>query len=119
VRRSLPPEINSDKNVHHTFQNFMIFIKTFALIKLNPTPVLVSMLNYLWDNDIHTAVFSNKSGEFTKYIVNSLIPKHSFEIISGAGMAYRKTRPHRSCENPEIRDINAEEGLFVGDLRLI
>ena len=117
VKRSLPPELVCDKNVSFYLSEFKSLYGEHCLDKTAPYPGILNMLQYLWKNNIHTAVFSNKSDEFTKHIVNSIFPGHEFETVSGAGNAIlKKPDPAEAIRIMKSWKIDSAECLFVGDL---
>jgi phosphoglycolate phosphatase len=117
VSRAIPSLMRKDNFVSELLEEFRKIYKTRCLNKTLPYPGIIPLLETLWEKNIPTAVLSNKSDDFTRYIINHLFPGNRFRSISGAGPDVpKKPDPTETLRILRSWNIPPEEGLFVGDL---
>ena len=83
-----------------------------------PTPGIKGFLDYLWTNEIRTAVLSNISyaGAVVSERINRLLPDNHFEFIL-ATSEYLFRKPHARIFNLALEKagLKPEEAWYVGD----
>ena len=83
-----------------------------------PTPGIKGFLDYLWTNEIRTAVLSNISyaGAVVSERINRLLPDNHFEfILASSEVLFRKPHPRIFRLALEKAALKPEEVWYVGD----
>ena len=86
------------------------------LNKTRPYDGIGELLDKLVSRRIKLAVFSNKSDDFTKHIVSSLLSNWNFEAVIGlSNEAHKKPNPLMAIKISQIFDLSPDEIVYVGD----
>jgi phosphoglycolate phosphatase len=111
------PEANRDEATINTCFNLMIeFYRDNCINKTKPYDGITALLDALVSRDIKMAVFSNKADEFTRKIVQALLPGWKFEAVVGLSTeAHKKPNPYVALQLSEKFGLSPEEIVYVGD----
>lgn len=115
VRAALP-ETNRDKQTIAECFNLMNEIyNNNCTNKTKPYNGIIDLLNELKSRNMKLAVFSNKADEFTKRIVQSLIPGYFDEVVGLSSEAQKKPNPSGALEISKKLEILPENMMYIGD----
>jgi len=111
------PEANRDEATIYECYNLMIEVyRNNAVNKTKLYDGICELLDELVSRKMKLAVFSNKADEFTKLIVQALLPKWNFEAIVGFSIEeYKKPNPFVAIQISEKFGISPEDIIYVGD----
>jgi phosphoglycolate phosphatase len=111
------PEANRDEGTIDTCFNLMIEVyRGNCLNKTKPYDGIPGLLDALVSRNIKLAVFSNKADEFTRKMVQTLLPGWKFEAVVGfSAEAYKKPNPFVALQISEKFGIGPGEIIYVGD----
>ena len=115
VRLGLP-EMNRDEQTLTKSYNLMIDIYKHKCT--NKTKVyngIIELLNILKSHNIKLGVLSNKADEYTKTIVQTLIPGYFDKILGLKAEKYKKPNPTIALEISKSFEILPENMIYVGD----
>jgi len=116
IIRALPEDYRSDKFVSEMHRSFEIEYRKRCLIKTRPYPGITNMLKALSIKGIKMAVLSNKSDEFTRYMVSELFPDNYFSAVMGSrNDTPRKPDPAGALMLAKQCGIEPVCCLFIGD----
>lgn len=95
-----------------------VFWKNATLNQAVPTKGIERLLDYLWENEIRSAVVSNmmNSSKLLKRRIDELIPNNHFEFFLSSN-SYLFRKPHPFIFEMAVRraNLNPEEIWFCGD----
>lgn len=95
-----------------------VFWKNATLHQAVPTEGIARLLDYLWKNEIRTAVVSNmmNSSKLLKRRIDELLPNNHFEFFLSSN-SYLFRKPHPFIFEMAVRKakLNPEEIWFCGD----
>ncbi|MEJ2544657.1 MAG: HAD family hydrolase [Calditrichaceae bacterium] len=116
IVRALPEKSRDMDNIERC-QNLMIDIyRENCLNKTRPYEGIKELLDELVSRRIKLAVLSNKTDEFTKHIVPSLLPNWKFEAVIGlSNEAHKKPNPLIALQISKNFNLNPDEIVYVGD----
>ncbi|PKL38978.1 MAG: HAD family hydrolase [Spirochaetae bacterium HGW-Spirochaetae-1] len=116
IIRSLPEDYRSDKFVSEMHRAYGVEYRKRCLFKTRPYPGIVTMLETLSMKGIKMAVLSNKSDEFTRYMVSELFPDNFFSAVMGSrNDTPRKPDPAGALMLAKQCEIEPACCLFIGD----
>ncbi len=114
--RALPEGERTEENVRELVRGFRAEYRSGWNIKTRPYPGVAEMLDWLWRENIPSAVLSNKPGEFTVPAVEEYFPGYPFAAVIGQKEgAPIKPDPAGAIEIARLLGIPAREILFLGD----
>ena len=111
------PESDRDESIIERCQNSMMDVyRNNCLNKTKLYDGIKALLDELVFRRIKLAVFSNKTDEFTRNIVLTLLPNWKFEAIIGlSDEAHKKPNPLIALRLSRIFNMKPEEIVYVGD----
>lgn len=111
------PESDRDESIIERCQHSMMDVyRNNCLNKTKLYDGIKALLDELVYRRIKLAVFSNKTDEFTRNIVLTLLPNWKFEVIIGlSDEAHKKPNPQSALRISRIYNMNPEEIVYVGD----
>ncbi len=116
IIRALPEQERTVDNVKSYLTEYRILYKEHCLDNTEPYPGIEKMLSILWDKGIPTAVLSNKSDRFTRFMVNTIFPENKFITVRGAfeeiAVKPDPTGALIISKNMQLKNNNI---IFVGD----
>ncbi len=84
VGQALPPEKRTDKTIVRCYEAMIADYGEHSLVKTHPYDGVAEVVNGLRAAGVKLAVFSNKSDELTRRIVESLFGHGVFDVVVGA-----------------------------------
>jgi phosphoglycolate phosphatase len=115
VINSLPEHERKQQTIDACYEMMTEKYNLNCLNKTNPYKGIVELLEQLKNRKIVMSVFSNKNDDFTKKVVNELIPGY-FEIVEGIkNEELKKPNPFIAIQIAEKLNIFPEEMIYVGD----
>lgn len=114
--KSLPDNFSpDDERFKKMSKDYMDYYTAHQTANSTPYPGIPELIQKLKGNDIKVAVLSNKTDEFTKYMVEHYFPD-TFDIVLGQrpGIAI-KPDPESLFEIINHFEVNPEETAYVGD----
>jgi haloacid dehalogenase superfamily, subfamily IA, variant 1 with third motif having Dx(3-4)D or Dx(3-4)E len=115
VRAALPEANRDEQTVAVCHDLMMEAYRNNCTRKTKPYDGIIPLLNELQLRGIKLGVFSNKADEFTKKIVQALMPGYFDEIIGLTSEAYKKPNPSGALQISKTTGILPENMAYVGD----
>ncbi len=105
------PEILS--TVHKIFSERY---KVHCLDKTKPYDGIIKLIEFCRENNIKTAVLSNKADNFAKFIVDTVFPEKTFDFVMGQREDIpKKPAPDGVLKILDLFSVKKEEALLMGD----
>lgn len=115
VRVSLPETVQDEQIIMSCYNRMIDIYSNNCTIKTKPYDGIIFLLNELKSRKMKLSVFSNKADEFTKKIVQSLMPDY-FDVIMGLkSEAHKKPNPLGALQISENLGISPENMVYIGD----
>lgn len=115
VRRALPETIQDEKAIMSYYNQMLEIYNENCIVKTRPYEGIMDLINELQSREIKLAVFSNKADDFTKKIVQTLMPGY-FGMVTGLTIeAHRKPDPTGALKISEYFDMKPEDIIYIGD----
>tara|TARA_R110002126_G_C10490123_1_gene503601 strand:+ start:13528 stop:14091 length:564 start_codon:yes stop_codon:yes gene_type:complete len=115
VEKSLPLAHRDEKQIEICFTAMMDVYRNNCTVKTKPYDGIIEVLDELISRDIQLCVLSNKADEFTKKIVQTILPNY-FNAVHGLKIeAHKKPNPHGAIQISKSLEVKAEEIIYVGD----
>lgn len=115
VYNALPENHNDAKMVNTAFNEMIAIYSKNCTNKTKPYNGIVELLEALKSRNIKLSVLSNKTDEYTKIIVDAILPNY-FELVYGLRVeAEKKPNPIIATKICDLLGFKKEEMLFVGD----
>lgn len=116
ICRALPAEVADKGNLDDWAVRFRRLYDRFWPDQSPPYPGIAGMLDHLAARGIKIAVLSNKSEEYTRVMVEKLLPAWHFETVRGErpGVPH-KPDPTAALEIVQEMKVAREDFLFLGD----
>ncbi len=115
IRVALPKSNRDEQTVAECYNLMMEVYNNNCTNKTKPYDGIIELLNELKSRNMKLSVFSNKADEFTKKIVQKLMPNY-FDVIMGLSTeAQRKPNPLGVLQIGEKLGIRPENLLYMGD----
>ena len=115
VRAALPESRRDEPVIDECLRRMGDAYRKNYLNKTKPYEGVIDLLDALKSRKLRLAVLSNKPDEFTKKIVNALLPGY-FESVNGQRAEFqRKPDPASALQISGTLDISPEDLLYVGD----
>ncbi|MEJ2052378.1 MAG: HAD family hydrolase [Calditrichaceae bacterium] len=116
IIKALPEAERNEASIEKC-QNLMLdTYRTNCLNKTRPYDGITELLDILTSRNLKLAVFSNKTDEFTKKVVQALLPKWRFEAVIGlSNEAHKKPNPSIALQISRMFDLNPDEIIYAGD----
>jgi phosphoglycolate phosphatase len=116
IIKALPEAERNEASIEKC-QNLMLdTYRTNCLNKTRPYDGITELLDTLTSRNLKLAVFSNKTDEFTKKVVQALLPKWRFEAVIGlSNEAHKKPNPSIALQISRMFDLNPDEIIYAGD----
>ncbi|HEM49277.1 MAG TPA: HAD family hydrolase [Caldithrix sp.] len=116
IVKALPESAWDAENIERCQNLMMAIYRENCLNKTRPYDGIGELLDKLVSRRIKLAVFSNKSDDFTKHIVSSLLSNWNFEAVIGlSNEAHKKPNPLMAIKISQIFDLSPDEIVYVGD----
>ena len=115
VYKSLPDRHNSETQIEHYYQLMVEEYSNNCTHRTKPYDGIIELLNSLLDLNMKLSVFSNKSSDLTKKIVNELFPRYFNPIVGLSLESLKKPNPFEALEISKSLGLQPEEMIFVGD----
>ncbi|MDP4186099.1 MAG: HAD family hydrolase [Bacteroidota bacterium] len=115
VRVTLPEPNRDEQTVEKCYRMMMETYSNNCINKTKPYNGIIDLLCELKSRNLKLSVFSNKADEFTKKIVQALMPDF-FEIIMGLSTeANKKPNPYGALQISKELGISPENMIYIGD----
>jgi phosphoglycolate phosphatase len=115
VRVALPESGRDEQTIAECYSRMMEIYNNNCMNKTRPYNGIIDLLNKLKARNIRLCVFSNKADEFTKKIVQALMPGY-FDIIMGLSTeAHKKPNPFGAIQISRKLGISPEDFIYAGD----
>ena len=116
IKCVLPKEKISDQTINEFLEAMKVeYAKRWA-INTKPYPGIPDLLDGLTQLDIPMTVLSNKADEFTKIMVERLLPKWHFHIVNGLKPGHPpKPDPASALEIATELKIIPQDFIYLGD----
>lgn len=115
VRVSLPETIQDEKTIMSYYNQMIEVYSDNCTVKTRPYDGIIDLIKELKEREVKLAVFSNKADEFTKKIVQTLMPDY-FDMIVGLTIeAHKKPDPTGALKISEYFNIKPENIIYIGD----
>jgi len=115
VSKALPINNNNEKHIDTCFNKMIEVYRDNCTCKTKPYDGIVALLDNLIARNFKLSVLSNKSDEFTKKIIASLLPNY-FDPVRGLTIeALKKPNPFGAIEISKDLNIKPEEIIYIGD----
>lgn len=115
VRASLPKNVQNEEMIQSYYHQMIDIYEKNCTIKTKPYDGIIDLLKELKSRKIKLAVFSNKADDFTKKIVQELMPD-CFDIVIGlTNENYRKPNPTSALYISEKFSIHPKDIIYIGD----
>jgi len=115
VRDALPGSNRDEKTIAGCYNLMMKVYENNCVNKTKPYDGVMDLLSELKLRKMTLSVFSNKADEFTKKIVQALMPNY-FDIISGLWTEkHKKPNPFGALQISEKLAIRPESMVYLGD----
>lgn len=116
IFKALPATDRDEALIERCYYSMIEIYRNNCINKTRPYDGIVELLNALVSRSIKLAVFSNKTDEFTKKIVLTLLSKWKFEAIIGlSNEEHKKPNPSIALHICEIFKLYPENIIYVGD----
>jgi len=116
IRKALPSYYREENTVELILKEYSEEYRKNCLVKTHIYNGLSEVLDILKASGISINVLSNKPDEFTKYLVNQLFKKWSFNIVLGHKPEFpRKPDPASALHIVKQLKIAPENLCYVGD----
>ena len=115
-RRALPPEENDQRKLEEVLSAMKQEYARRWMDNSKPYPGIVEMLRELAGRGCKLGVLSNKPDEFTRRMVESLLPGIGFTAVIGASRPeLRKPDPTNALKIAQMMGLSPDAVAFVGD----
>lgn len=115
VRVSLPETVKDEQTIRSYYNQMMDIYSNNCTAKTKPYDGIIFLLNELKSRKMKLSVLSNKSDEFTKKIVQELMPDY-FDVVMGLkSEAHKKPNPLGALQISEDLGISPENMIYIGD----
>lgn len=115
VHVTLPESNRDEQTVNQCFKLMSEIYDKNCMNKTKPYDGIIELLDELKSRKLKLNVFSNKTDEFTKKVVQILMPNY-FEYVEGlTNEAYKKPNPHIALQIAEQINVKPENIIYVGD----
>ena len=115
VRVALPESNRDEQTVAECYNLMMEVYNHNCINKTKPYEGIIDLLNELKSRNMKLSVFSNKADEFTKKIVQTLMPNY-FDVIMGLSTeGHKKPNPLGALQISEKLGIRPENLIYMGD----
>ena len=115
VSKSLPIKHNNEEQINNCFNLMIEVYRDSCTHKTKPYDGIIELLDNLISRNIKLSVLSNKSDEFTKKIVSTLLPNYFDPVIGLSVEALKKPNPFGAIEICKNLGVKAEEVIYIGD----
>ncbi len=116
VRKSLPDNEQSERNVTNLFEELLQEYEQNLLRKTRLYQGIPDLLDALTERNMRMGVLSNKADALTKAIAATLLSGWKFDAILGASEAFpRKPDPASALHLSQLLDCPPQSVLYVGD----
>ena len=116
VINALPPEHRNEDTIKIYTQKMKEEYAKRWNVKTRPYEGIPELLDALETMGMDMAVLSNKPDNFTKIIVEELLPKWKFSVVFGERTSVpRKPDPTGALEIAHILNLKPHEVLYLGD----
>lgn len=116
VKRAFPEDKRDDLNVDIGLADIRDEYSRRWNNKTRPYKGIIEMLDKLSDKNLKLSVLSNKADDFTKLIVEKLLPCHKFNLVYGERPGIpKKPDPKGALEIAHALDVMPSECLYLGD----
>lgn len=114
--RALPQDKRSEQDIQRLHTAFSKKYDDYCLNKTKPYDGVLQVLDVIKSKGIKCAVASNKTDEFVSYIVSSIFPKNTFDLVVGKKEGV-PTKPNPQILHNIIDDMGFEKDdcIMVGD----
>ncbi len=115
TRRALPETVQDEETVKACYQRMTEVYNDHCTEKTKPYDGIMPLLDELQSRRFKLAVFSNKADQFTKKIVQVLMPGY-FDRVAGMTVEELK-KPNPACALQISEDMGVSPGeiLYLGD----
>ncbi|MEA4916378.1 HAD family hydrolase [Proteiniphilum sp.] len=115
TRRALPETVQDEGTVKACYQRMTEVYNDHCIEKTKPYDGIMPLLDELQSRGFKLAVFSNKADQFTKKIVQVLMPGY-FDRVAGMTVEELK-KPNPACALQISEDMGVSPGeiLYLGD----
>lgn len=115
VVSALPDGQKSNTQIDNCYEAMIAIYSTACTQKTKPYDGILELVQHLKSNNIKLGVFSNKSDELTKVVVETIFPDCFEAVIGLTTDNLKKPNPAKAIEISEIMGLSIDEMLFVGD----
>jgi phosphoglycolate phosphatase len=116
VYKTLPEANRNEATISECYNLMIAVYRNNSVNKTKTYDGISELLDDLVSRNMKLAVFSNKADEFTKQIVQALLPGWNFETVVGLSTeAHKKPNPYVALQISKIFGISPEEIIYVGD----
>lgn len=118
VIATLPEKNRNEQTIEQCFSQMKEVYAKNCMNKTKPYEGIIDMLNELKSCKLKLCVFSNKTDELTKKVVQKLMPRY-FEFVEGlTNDEYKKPNPFIALQIAKKLNIEPENIIYVGDTNI-
>jgi len=116
AEESLPPQLRDEETVARCYARMIADYSAHSLIKTHVYAGVPALVRGLGDAGLPLAVFSNKSDELTRRVVEALLDPRDFTAVVGARPGVRlKPDPAVALELAGLMRVPPERIAYLGD----
>lgn len=115
VSKALPEAHNNANQIDICYDLMIEVYSNACTIKTKSYDGIFELLDYLKSTNIKLGVFSNKSDDLTKLVVETIFPDYFESIVGLTTELLKKPNPNKAIEISEKMGLKIEEMIFVGD----
>ncbi len=115
VKKALPEECRDEETVSSYHKLMTATYRKNCLVKSQPYPGIIGLLDELKMRKLKLAVLSNKADELTKKIIEALLPGYFDIVIGMTSEEYRKPNPAGALEISKRWSIRPKHIAYIGD----
>lgn len=116
IKNALPASERTPALIQSYLLEYRSIYKDHCLDTTRPYPGIEGLLSELWRRNVATAVLSNKSDKFTRYMTDEIFPENRFIIVRGA-FEEIPIKPHPAGAQiiADKMGLSSETVIFTGD----
>ncbi len=116
IERITPENHRNPETLSEIHRLFSERYKIHCLDKTKPYDGILKLIDYCKENDIKTAVLSNKADNFAKFIVSEVFIENTFDFVMGQREDIaKKPAPDGVIKILDLFSVSEEETVLMGD----
>ncbi|MDR1742470.1 MAG: HAD family hydrolase [Dysgonamonadaceae bacterium] len=115
VYNALPESSRNEENIAECYRLMMGAYSLNYLVKTRPYDGIIDLIDELKRRGVKLGVLSNKADEFTKNIVQTLLPDCFDEVLGFTTESLKKPNPAAALQISGSFGVDPEDVLYIGD----